>query len=319
MAVDSQARLQTHTRALRKECRRKKIEKVAEIIQADNVYQAAKRFAPQNPEEADSATQGRWWAPNTHEAQFRQIVQYLLDGQALAPMLQQQFAKHLGKGACSLPDAWTLRELVLIRKAGTSSETEWCHYASDFFSGEAASGQPSSMLWTARACRRRNLALQTQLVKQAPAIANSHSMFTKENCSGCLPLPPVSSSGITDGYQCWDQIASAPAQPEGPARLVAVDRVLHETFCCDKRGQSFTTQASLRRHVYRNQLSEDQQQKRDALAKQPIKRAEMAHALDGMPQCKHCKHCQPTSILEAVLDCELSMMTRQPRRTPCRC
>ena len=69
------AKLQAHTRAIRKDCRRKKTEKVAEAIQADNVYQAARRFAPNTPKRriqlrrVDGGLQ-------THEAEFRQIVQH---------------------------------------------------------------------------------------------------------------------------------------------------------------------------------------------------------------------------------------------------
>ncbi|CAE7828545.1 Pol [Symbiodinium sp. CCMP2592] len=163
--------LQAHNRTLRKECRRKKIEKVAEVVRADNIYQAAKRFAPRTPKrriqlrKEDGSLQ-------THEAEFRQIVCHFEDlysgetgpapalpealnitleeiqfalsrlqpgkampsdsapavlwkwyGHTLAPVLHQQFQKHLGKGACSLPEAWTLSELVLIPKAGKPMKT----------------------------------------------------------------------------------------------------------------------------------------------------------------------------------------------------
>ena len=174
------------------------------------------------------------------------------------------------------------------------------------------------------------LSLQTQLIKQARAIAGSHSMFTnslKETNAGFvkrlgLPDPvrrlqsallrrvalddglsPWLAPGLSqmqrrhivrghlfDGHQCWNPSTPTQETPEVQARLVAVDQVLHETFSCDQCGQQFTTQASLRRHMYRHHFSEDQQQQRDAQVKTSIKGAEMAHALDGMPQCKHCKH-----------------------------
>ena len=184
---------------------------------------------------------------------------------------------------------------------------------------------------TVPACRTKELlSLQTQLIKQARAIAGSHSMFTnslKETNAGFvkrlgLPDPvrrlqsallrrvalddglsPWLAPGLSqmqrrhivrghlfDGHQCWNPSTPTQETPEAQARLVAVDQVLHETFSCDQCGQQFATQASLRRHMYRHHFSEDQQQQRDAQVKTSIKGAEMAHALDGMPQCKHCKH-----------------------------
>ena len=69
-----------------------------------------------------------------------------------------------------------------------------------------------------------------------------------------------------------------------------VDDVLHETCRCDECGQEFTTQASLRRHTFCTHLTEQQQQEREVEVREAIKGAEMAHALDGMPKCKHCLH-----------------------------
>ncbi|CAE7827452.1 unnamed protein product, partial [Symbiodinium sp. CCMP2456] len=71
-------RLQTQTRTLRQACRYKKIQRVAEVVVADNVFQAAKQFAPRNPRRrlqlrtADGQLQ-------THEAEFHQIVQHFKD------------------------------------------------------------------------------------------------------------------------------------------------------------------------------------------------------------------------------------------------
>ncbi|CAE7632215.1 unnamed protein product, partial [Symbiodinium sp. CCMP2456] len=170
--------------------------------------------------------------------------------------------------------------------------------------------------------------MQSQLVKQARSIAKSHSMLTKETNSDFvrrlgLPdpvarmqqapqqraaldpsLPAALAPGeaqlqwrgilrghLFDAASCW-----SPEPPEAPtvtppkASLLQVTKVLHEIFCCEECGQQFSTQASLRRHVFCHHLSEVQQQQRQSAAQEAIKGAEMAHAKDGMPQCKHCLH-----------------------------
>ncbi|CAE7330418.1 unnamed protein product, partial [Symbiodinium sp. CCMP2456] len=75
-------RLQTHTRALRKACRSRKIVAIAEAVSATNIHQAARRFAPKAPRrrlqlrKADGSLQ-------THEEELHQISEYftkLYDG-----------------------------------------------------------------------------------------------------------------------------------------------------------------------------------------------------------------------------------------------
>ncbi|CAE7840736.1 Pol [Symbiodinium sp. CCMP2592] len=171
--------------------------------------------------------------------------------------------------------------------------------------------------------------LQTQLIKQARAIAKSHSMLTKETNQDFIrrlrlpdpvqrlqhalmqrvtldeTLSPVLAPGpgqlqwrtivrghLFDGRNEWalpDTIASDPTTTPA-ARLEEVQEVLSEIFKCDDCGQEFATQAALRRHVFLTHLSQQQQLDRSAEVKESIKGAEMAHALDGMPKCKHCLH-----------------------------
>ncbi|CAE6968363.1 unnamed protein product, partial [Symbiodinium sp. CCMP2456] len=168
--------------------------------------------------------------------------------------------------------------------------------------------------------------LQTQLLKQARAIANSHSMLTRETnvaFAARLRLPdPIRRlrralelrveadqflhSTLSPGeaqqqwrtvvrgqlFACsdgWGDLTAATPSPS-TVRLQPVDCVLHEVFSCEICGQEFSTQASLRRHMYCNHLDEEQQQLRDKEVKVAIQNAEMAHAKDGMPTCKHCLH-----------------------------
>ncbi|CAE7695511.1 Crnkl1 [Symbiodinium sp. CCMP2592] len=159
--------------------------------------------------------------------------------------------------------------------------------------------------------------LQTQLIKQARAIAKSHSMLTKETNQAFIrrlrlpdpvqrlqnalmqrvtldeTLSPVLAPGpgqlqwrtivrghLFDGRNEWalpDTIASAPTTTPA-ARLEEVQEVLSEIFKCDDCGQEFATQAALRRHVFLTHLSQQQQLDRSAEVKESIKGAEMAHA-----------------------------------------
>ncbi|CAE7739424.1 unnamed protein product, partial [Symbiodinium sp. CCMP2456] len=75
-------KLQTHTRALRKACRSRKIVAIAEAVSSTNIHQAARRFAPKAPRrrlqlrKADGSLQ-------THEEELHQISEYftkLYDG-----------------------------------------------------------------------------------------------------------------------------------------------------------------------------------------------------------------------------------------------
>ena len=71
------ARLNRFNRELRKECRRRKTNKIEEVVRCDNIHQAAKRFAPKAPRRrlqlraADGGIQ-------THEAEFEQIKTYFV-------------------------------------------------------------------------------------------------------------------------------------------------------------------------------------------------------------------------------------------------
>ena len=72
------ARLQALTRQLRKDCRHKKTVRLLEVVHSENVFQAAKRFAPKQPR---SRVQFR--SPEghlqSHEAEFAQIRSYFQD------------------------------------------------------------------------------------------------------------------------------------------------------------------------------------------------------------------------------------------------
>ncbi|CAE7936262.1 unnamed protein product, partial [Symbiodinium necroappetens] len=79
-------KLQAHTRALRKACRQKKTDAVAEVVRSSDIYAAAQRFAPKAPRRrlqlrrADGRLQ-------THEEEFQQITdhfQALYDGPDMA-------------------------------------------------------------------------------------------------------------------------------------------------------------------------------------------------------------------------------------------
>ena len=167
--------------------------------------------------------------------------------------------------------------------------------------------------------RKELMTLQTQLIKQARAISNSHSMMTKEtnvdfvrrlrlqnavnlrtrldtHISPWLAPGPtqhqwraVVNGHLFDGKGVWDKAEAIPTI-QASSSLIPVDAVIHEKFRCDECGQEFITQASLRRHIFCSHLTEAQQQQKTVQAKVNIKQAEMAHALDGMPQCRHCRH-----------------------------
>ena len=68
--------LQTTQRELRRRGRRKKIDKVASVVAADNVFQATRQFAPKTRRRllqlrrADGSIQ-------THEEEFQDILEYL--------------------------------------------------------------------------------------------------------------------------------------------------------------------------------------------------------------------------------------------------
>ncbi|CAE6930547.1 unnamed protein product, partial [Symbiodinium sp. CCMP2456] len=167
--------------------------------------------------------------------------------------------------------------------------------------------------------------LQVQLMKQARSIANSHSMITKESNEDFarrlrLPDPLRRLRQALEHRQHADQFLHAilrpgeaqqqwrtivrghlsassggwsdptSSSPSLPTKLQPVDRVLHEVFSCEVCGQEFSTQASLRKHMYCNHLDAEQQVQRDQEVKASIQGAEMSHAKDGMPQCKHCLH-----------------------------
>ncbi|CAE7287001.1 hypothetical protein AK812_SmicGene29727 [Symbiodinium microadriaticum] len=67
--------LQRHTRAFRKACWRKKTQQVAAVVQASNIHQAAKRFAPKNPRRRLQLRDAQRHL-QTHEAEFVQITEY---------------------------------------------------------------------------------------------------------------------------------------------------------------------------------------------------------------------------------------------------
>ncbi|CAE7801944.1 Crnkl1 [Symbiodinium sp. CCMP2592] len=159
-------------------------------------------------------------------------------------------------------------------------------------------------------------ALQTQLIVQARSLVRSYSMFTRETNVDFvkrLQLPsPVQrlqraftrrleldahlgpSLQLTDEQQQWRHLVRGqlfatmanlwqpqclvPSQ-EAKARVVCVEKVLHETFECEICGQYFMSQASLGHHQYSKHFA-DQQEARDVERAQARKTSPMEHALD---------------------------------------
>ena len=163
-------------------------------------------------------------------------------------------------------------------------------------------------------------AMMVALVKQARSIARSHSMLTKENTVDLikrLKLPnPVRRLQQTLTRRLTQDLSLGPliqpgeqqlqwrhlvrghlfvwgvdhAPPVNDCRLVPIHEVIHETFACDTCGQTFSTQAALRRHCYVHHLDEDQQQERDVQSSEARKESVREHAEAGMPKCRHCRH-----------------------------
>ncbi|CAE7633009.1 unnamed protein product [Symbiodinium sp. CCMP2592] len=170
-------------------------------------------------------------------------------------------------------------------------------------------------------------ALQTQLIVQARSIVRSYSMFTREanvDLIKRLKLPsPVQrlqqaftrrmeldahlgpSLQLTEEQRQWRHLVRGQLfatmanlwqpqclepSPEAKARVVCVEKVLHETFECEICGQQFVSQASLGHHQYSKHFDAEQQEARDVERVQARKASPMEHALDGMPQCRHCRY-----------------------------
>ncbi|CAE7389420.1 unnamed protein product [Symbiodinium sp. CCMP2592] len=68
-------RLNSHNRELRKECRRRKTNRIEEVVLSDNIHQAAKRFAPKAPRKRLQLRDANGGI-QTHEAEFEQIKTY---------------------------------------------------------------------------------------------------------------------------------------------------------------------------------------------------------------------------------------------------
>ncbi|CAE7225147.1 Pol [Symbiodinium sp. CCMP2592] len=166
--------------------------------------------------------------------------------------------------------------------------------------------------------------LHVELIKQARAIANSQSMLTKESNVKFLQrlrlTDPV--TRLRDSIQRRDQhdqllgpglqpseeqlqwrallrgqVAESEstawnAQPpmQSSTKLMCVDNVLSETFSCDVCGQEFTTQAALKRHMFKSHFDQQQREDRTEEVRELRNKPSMVHSLDGMPQCRHCKH-----------------------------
>ncbi|CAE7220363.1 unnamed protein product [Symbiodinium sp. CCMP2592] len=68
-------RMNSHNRELRKECRRRKTNRIEEVVLSDNIHQAAKRFAPKAPRKRLQLRDANGGI-QTHEAEFEQIKTY---------------------------------------------------------------------------------------------------------------------------------------------------------------------------------------------------------------------------------------------------
>ena len=159
----------------------------------------------------------------------------------------------------------------------------------------------------------------TQFFKQSRSIANSHSMFTRESNQAFalrlrLPDPIRRLLECVARRDRADQFGPQPMHAGSPqvqwrelvrGQLVEagalcvphntgcrmqfmVQDVLHEQFRCSECEQAFATQAALRRHVFREHMTEDQQDAKRLDNRRQVRAEIMEHARDGMPECRHC-------------------------------
>ncbi|CAE7801270.1 Pol [Symbiodinium sp. CCMP2592] len=84
------------------------------------------------------------------------------------------------------------------------------------------------------------------------------------------------------------QLAEPSFSELGPARVIPVDQVVAEVFACPECGQQFSSQATMKRHVYLQHLAAEAKQDRQHEVKQHARTSHMEHAKNGLPWCKHC-------------------------------
>ncbi|CAE7827460.1 unnamed protein product [Symbiodinium sp. CCMP2456] len=165
--------------------------------------------------------------------------------------------------------------------------------------------------------------LHTQLIVQARTIANSFSMITRESNLKFLQrhhLPdPVrrlqTAITLRSSYDPWlgpklrptEELLSwrrvvyqqlldpevcpwSQATPARNHRLHYLGDSTQPSFDCDVCGQSFSTQAALRSHMFRMHLDQQSKTERVDEVKQARNIPSMEHAKDGLPQCRHCLH-----------------------------
>ena len=165
--------------------------------------------------------------------------------------------------------------------------------------------------------------LMVMFYKQARSIAKSYSMFTHESNQDLarrlrLPNPLRRLLQAIDRRASADLYGPELLQPggvqlqwrayvrgqlvdaqgahrthkptESKCSLQLVEDILPEKFCCDVCGQEYGTQASLKRHMFRQHLDEDTQLQTLGENRRQRRAEAMTHAKDGMPLCRHCHH-----------------------------
>ena len=92
-------------------------------------------------------------------------------------------------------------------------------------------------------------------------------------------------------YEAQDALGtSAGPKPQQSCSLLKVQDVVSEAFPCSECGVSYGTQAALKRHVFRQHMTEEEQLRTMQVNRRELKGDAMIHAKAGLPQCRHCLH-----------------------------
>ena len=83
---------------------------------------------------------------------------------------------------------------------------------------------------------------------------------------------------------------SAGPKPQQSCSLLQVQDIIPEVFSCSECGISYGTQAALKRHVFRQHMTEEEQLQTIQTNRRELKGDAMMHARSGLPQCRHCLH-----------------------------
>ena len=83
---------------------------------------------------------------------------------------------------------------------------------------------------------------------------------------------------------------SAGPAPQSSCRLLHVHDILPEVFQCTECGLMYGTSAALKRHMFREHMTEEEQLQTAGVKHRMIATDNMIHSASGMPQCRHCGH-----------------------------